>query len=133
MEEPRIRILLVDDHDVVRGILRRLLQSQPDLFVVGEAANGADGLTRAKELQPDVILVDINLPDTNGLSLAERVKMVVPAAEIVIVSDYTEGEIEKAFRGSVRGYLLKSDAATELVTAVRTVFKKQQYLSKKLR
>ena len=98
VEEPRIRILLVDDHDVVRGILRRLLQSQPDLFVVGEAANGADGLTRAKELQPDVILVDINLPDTNGLSLAERVKMVVPAAEIVIVSDYTEGEIEKAFR-----------------------------------
>ena len=132
IEERRIRILVVDDHDVVRGILCRLLQAEPD-FVIQEAANGADGLTRASELQPNVILLDINLPDADGLSLAKELKTVAPAAEIVLVSDYNEGEIEKAFSGGVRGYLLKSDSATELVTAVRTVFKKEQYLSKKLR
>ena len=87
VEEPRIRILVVDDHELMRGILCRLLQKEPD-FIVVDAANGADGLSRAKELQPDVILLDISLPDIDGLSLAEKMKTVTPAAEIVIVSDY---------------------------------------------
>jgi two-component system response regulator DesR len=132
-ENPRIRILVVDDHDVVRGILCRLLRTEADFDIIGEAVNGAEGLSKAQHLQPDVILLDMNLPDMDGLAMAEKVKAIAPAAGILVVSDYNEGKIENLFSGSVRGYLLKSDSATELVTAIRTVYKKQRYLSMKLR
>jgi DNA-binding NarL/FixJ family response regulator len=132
-ENPRIRILVVDDHDVVRGILCRLLKREPDFDIIGEAVNGAEGLNKAQQLQPDVILLDMNLPDMDGLAMAEKVKAVTKAAEILIVSDYNEGKIGQLFSGGVRGYLLKSDSATELVTAVRTVNKKERYVSMKLR
>ena len=132
-ENPPIRVLVVDDHDVVRGLLCRLLQAEPDFNVIGEAVNGAEALLKAQRLQPDVILLDINLPDMDGLAMAEKVKAVAPAAGILVVSDYNEGKIEQLFSGSVGGYLLKSDSATELVTAVRTVYKKERYLSVKLR
>jgi DNA-binding NarL/FixJ family response regulator len=129
----RIGILVVDDHSMVRKLLCRLLQAESDFTVIGEAVNGAQALLKAQELQPDVILLDISLPDTDGLTMAEKLKGVVPAAEILVVSDYNVGEIEEAFGVGVRGYLLKSDLATELVTAVRTVYKKERYLSVKLR
>jgi DNA-binding NarL/FixJ family response regulator len=129
----RIGILVVDDHSMVRKLLCRLLQAETDFTVIGEAVNGAQALLKAQELQPDVILLDISLPDIDGLTMAEKLKDVVPAAEILVVSDYNVGEIEKAFGVGVRGYLLKSDSATELVTAVRTVYKKERYLSVKLR
>jgi DNA-binding NarL/FixJ family response regulator len=132
-ENPPIRVLVVDDHDVVRGLLCRLLRAEPDFTVIGEAVTGAGALLKTQELQPNVILLDISLPDLDGLAVAEKLKDIAPAAEILVVSDYNEGEIEKAFSGGVRGYLLKSDSATELVTAVRTVYRKQRYLSMKLR
>jgi DNA-binding NarL/FixJ family response regulator len=132
-ENPRIRILVVDDHPVVRRLLCRLLQAEPDFTVIGEAVNGAEGLNKAQELQPDVILLDISLPDVDGLTMGGKLREVAPAAEILVVSDYNEGEIEKAFKVGARGYLLKSDSATELVAAVRKVNKKEQYLSMKLR
>jgi DNA-binding NarL/FixJ family response regulator len=132
-ENPRIRILVVDDHTVVRKLLCRLLKAEPDFTVIGEAVNGAEALLKAQELQPDVILLDISLPDVDGLTMAGKLREVVPATEILVVSDYNEGEIEIAFSVGVRGYLLKSDAASELVGAVRTVNRKEQYRSKKLR
>ena len=118
---------------MVRKLLCRLLQAESDFTVIGEAVNGAQALLKAQELQPDVILLDISLLDIDGLTMAEKLKGVVPAAEILVVSDYNVGEIEEAFGVGVRGYLLKSDSATELVTAVRTVYKKERYLSVKLR
>lgn len=132
-ENVPIRILVVDDHPTVRRILCRLLQKQPDFTLVGEAEKGADALLQAKELQPDVILMDISLPDMNGLDVATKLREVAPSAEVLVVSDYNEGEIEKAFVAGARGYLLKSDAGIELAAAVRTVNKKEQYLSMKLR
>jgi two-component system, NarL family, response regulator NreC len=132
-ENVPIRILVVDDHPAVRRILCRLLQEQPDFTLVGEAETGAQAILRAKELRPDVVLVDISLPDMNGLDVAKKLKEVAPSAEILVVSDYNEGEIEKAFVAGARGYLLKSDAGVELAAAIRTVNKKEQYLSSKLR
>jgi two-component system response regulator NreC len=132
-EKPFIRILEVDDHPTVRRILCRLLQQEPDFTLVGEAETGAEAILRAKELRPDVILVDISLPDMNGLDLTKKLREVEPSAEVLLVSDYSEGEIKKAFMAGARGYLLKSDAGVELATAVRTVYKKERYLSMKLR
>ena len=132
-ENPRIRILVVDDHPVVRRLLCRILQGEPDFTLIGEAASGAEALVKAQELQPDIILLDISLPDVNGLTMAGKLREVAPAVEILVVSDYNAGEIEQLFSGGVRGYLLKSDSATELVTAIRTVNKKERYLSIKLR
>ena len=86
----RIRILVVDDHSVVRKLLCRLLQAESDFTVIGEAVNGAQALLKAQELQPDVILLDISLPDVDGLTMAEKLRDVVPAAEILVVSDYNE-------------------------------------------
>jgi DNA-binding NarL/FixJ family response regulator len=132
-ENPRIRILVVDDHPVVRRLLCRILQGEPDFTVIGEAVTGAEALVKAQELQPDIILLDISLSDVDGLTIAKKLMDIAPEGQILVVSDYNEGEIEKAFSGGVRGYLLKSDSATELVTAVRTVYRKQRYLSMKLR
>ena len=132
-EKPFIHLLVVDDHAGVRRILCRLLQREPDFSLLGEAQTGAEALQKAKDLRPDVILVDISLPDMSGLDLTKKLREVEPSAEVLIVSDYSEGEIKKAFVAGARGYLLKSDAGIELATAVRTVNKKEQYLSVKLR
>jgi len=128
-----IRILVVDDNDSIRGILRRLLQNEADFCVVGEALTGVEALTKAEELQPDVILIDVSLPDIDGLQVAERMRNVKTVSEILIVSDYCEGGSKHAFSSGARGYLLKSDVGRELVTAVRTVHRKERYLSLKER
>jgi two-component system, NarL family, response regulator DesR len=117
----------------VRELLCRILRAEPDFTVIGEAVTGAEALVKAQELQPNVILLDISLPDVDGLTMAGKLTELAPAAEILVVSDYNEGEIKKAFSIGVRGYLLKSDSAPELVAAVRTVYKKERYLSVKLR
>jgi DNA-binding NarL/FixJ family response regulator len=77
-ENARIRILVVDDHSVVRKLLCRFLQAESDFTVIGEAVNGAQALLKAQELQPDVILLDISLPDVDGLTMAEKLRDVAP-------------------------------------------------------
>jgi DNA-binding NarL/FixJ family response regulator len=129
IEKPRIRVLVADDHDLVRSILCRLLREQPDFDVIGEAVTGAEALRKAEELQPGVILLDVSLPDMDGLEVAQRMRTITPSTEILIVSDYCEGGSKQAFSVGARGYLLKSDAGRELATAVRTVHNKEQYLS----
>jgi DNA-binding NarL/FixJ family response regulator len=123
-----IRILVVDDHDTVRGILCRLLRNEPE-FAVAEAVTGADALDKTEEFRPDVVLLDISLPDMDGLKVAARMRKMSPSPEILVVSDYCEGGAEQAFCSGASGYLLKSDAGRELVAAVRTVHRKERYLS----
>ena len=126
--------MVVDDHDGVRGVICRLLRAQPDFTVIGEAVNGAEALSKAQELQPHVIVLDISLPDMDGLTVAaKKIRDVTPSAEILRVSNYNEGEITKAFVAGARRYLLKSNAGLELVAAIRTVNRKEPYLSVKER
>ena len=98
-----IRILVVDDHDRVRAILCRLLREQPDFAVVGEAVTGAEALTKSEDLQPNVILLDVSLPEMDGLGVAERMRTNTPSTEILIVSDYCEGGSQQAFSTGARG------------------------------
>jgi DNA-binding NarL/FixJ family response regulator len=126
-----IRVLVVDDHSIVRRGICALLTAEPELEVVGEAATGAEAMLKAAELRPHVVVLDISLPDMDGLEVARQIGKMVPIPEVLVVSEHGAAMMKQAFRAGARGYLLKSDSARELVSAVRTVNSKQQYVSQR--
>ena len=117
----RIRVLLVDDHALVReGI--RLALTAPGIHVAGEAATGADGYAQAVSLRPDVVVMDISLPDESGLAVAARLLQEVPAVRVLMLSVYHQAEyVLEAVRLGAHGYLLKDTLPADLREAVRTV------------
>lgn len=127
------RILLADDHEVVRRGLRALLDSQPQWQVVGEADNGRDALRLATSLKPDVVVLDVGLPQLNGLEAARQIKVAVPRTRILILTMYDSERIMRdALNAGVRGYLLKSDAGRDLVGAVEALLANKTYFTSKL-
>jgi DNA-binding NarL/FixJ family response regulator len=124
-----IRILLVDDSDAVRQALCSLLTAHVEFEIVCESVNGSAAISKTAELQPDVILLDISLPDMNGLEVARQMKTVSPSAEILLLSEHDFlPMVKEGLRAGARGYVLKSDAPDELATAIRQVHKKEQYI-----
>lgn len=113
----------------MRGFICRLLNAESQFEVVCEAVTGTEAFAEAKESQPDVVLLDFNLPDMDGLEVTRRIKRVFPSVEILILSEQDGPIVPEAFRAGARGYLLKSDSASELLLAVRTVKNGQPYLS----
>ena len=117
-----IRVLVVDDHPVVRDGLSALLQRQGDMDVVGEAANGAEALAEFRRLRPDVTLVDLRLPDMDGAQLIAALRQEFPGMRALVLTTYDGDEdIYKALRAGARGYLLKDMLREELLDAVRAV------------
>jgi DNA-binding NarL/FixJ family response regulator len=132
-QNARIRILVVDDHEVVRRHLCRVIQSQPDMEVVSEAGDGKHAIESASELHPDVILLDIGLPGLDGFTTARHIRSVAPTSEILFVSQHdTTQMVREALRAGARGYVVKVDALNELVPAVHAVSEKKQYISARL-
>lgn len=126
----RIRILAVDDHEVVRRQLCRILRSQPDMEVVCEASDGEGAIHSAYEFQPDVILLDIGLPGLDGFTAARHIRAVAPMAEILFVSQHdTVQMVREALRAGGRGYVVKVDAMNDLVPAIHAVSEKKQFIS----
>ena len=124
----RPRVLIADDHTLVAEACVKLLE--PEFDVIGTFANGQALLAAAPELKPDVIVLDVGMPLMNGLEAGKRIKKLLRAVRIVYLTMNTDiGIAAEAFRGGASGYLLKSSAAAELVTAVREVLKGKQYLS----
>jgi DNA-binding NarL/FixJ family response regulator len=128
-----ITVFIADDHAVVRDGLRLLLESQQDIKIVGEAANGRDTVQQVLKLRPDVAVIDIAMPEQNGIEATLRISEACPSTYVIILSMHSTTEhIFRALQSGAKGYLLKESAGIEVVNAVRTVFEGQRYLSKKL-
>jgi DNA-binding NarL/FixJ family response regulator len=126
-------VLLVDDHSVVRAGLRHLLESDPRVQVVGEAANAAEAVTTAGTLKPDLIILDISMPGATGLAVLGRLREVSGGAKVLVLSMHSDVEyVREAERLGATGYLLKDDAAVELADAIDTIRCGERYRSAKL-
>ena len=129
----KTRILLADDHTVVRDGLRLILQTQLDLEVVGEAASGTEAVRWTGKLQPDVVIMDIGMPELDGIEATARILAVRPETRVIILSMHATSEhIYRALKTGARGYVLKDSAGTEVVAAVRSVCAGSRYLSHKI-
>lgn len=125
----RIRVLIVDDHAVVREGLRALISTQPDLVVIGEAGSGDEAVQVARQARPDVVLLDLILPGANGVEVTPRLKTAVPDSRVLLLTSYGEGDlVEPALAAGADGYLLKTASAEAVLDAVRTVAHGQQVL-----
>jgi len=128
-----ITVFLADDHAIVRDGLRRLLDAEADIRVIGDAANGRDGISEARRLQPSVIVMDIAMPELNGIDATRAIQEACPDTRVLILSMYyTSEHIFQAFQAGALGYLLKESAGKELVTAVRAMHAGNHYLSQKI-
>jgi two-component system response regulator NreC len=126
----RIRVLLADDHTILRDGIRSLLEDQPDMLVVGEAEDGHAAVRMACELKPDVVLMDIAMPLLNGLEAARRIKRDCPQARVLILSMHENEEyIRQALASGAMGYILKDAAAHDLLGAIRSVHAGEAVLS----
>ena len=113
-------VLLVDDHPVVREGLRGMIDAEQDLTVVGEAGSGAEAIALAESLRPDVILMDLRMPDVDGVTATERILAALPRTRIVVVTTYeSDTDILRAVEAGAAGYLLKDASRAELADAVR--------------
>ena len=121
-EQKRIRVLTVDDHPLLREGICTLINSQPDMSIVGEASSAAEAVERFRELRPDITLMDVRLPDKNGIDAMLAIRSEFPDARIIMVTT-SEGdvEIQRAIGAGAQGYILKSMPPKDVVDAVRMV------------
>lgn len=125
----RIRLFLCDDHAIFRQGVRKLLELEPDIQVVGEAGNGQELLNMAKPAGPDVILMDIGMPNLDGVTATYKVKKLLPGIKVIILTVYEdEPHIFQAIKAGAMGYLLKDVSFDELMGAIRSVYKGEALL-----
>ncbi len=128
-----IRILLADDHKIVRDGLRSLIEHQPDMEVVGEAQNGRETIELVEELMPDVVLMDVGMPELNGIEATRRITDEHRAVKVVGLSMHSDGQfVTEMLEAGASGYLLKDSAFEELSTALHEVAGDRMYLSPKI-
>ena len=129
-----IKILLADDHVIVRMGLKSLLEDTPDMTVVGEAQNGLEAVSEALRLQPDVVIMDLMMPRKDGVAATADLRKKLPLAKIIILTTYSTSDgIAHAMDNGATGALLKNTANTELVPAIRAVMQGKTYLSREVR
>jgi DNA-binding NarL/FixJ family response regulator len=127
------RVLVADDHAIVRDGLRALLETQPDIEVCWEAANGVEAMECVRKEKPDLVVLDLTMPEKNGLEVARFIREEAPGTAVLILTMHFSEEIAReVLRCGARGYILKSDADTELLTAVHHVQQNRPYFTCKL-
>ncbi len=120
--EESVRILVVDDHTIVRQGLKALLEAQPGFQVVGEADNGREAVKKAQELSPEVVIMDIAMPILNGLEATRQIKRVLPETKVIALTMYNDEEyVFQILKSGASGYLIKETAVNELITAIRSI------------
>jgi DNA-binding NarL/FixJ family response regulator len=125
-----IRILVVDDHDIIRRGLKDLLAAKPGWEVCAEAKTGRDAVSMAEQLKPDVIVMDVSMPDLNGLEAARRIHKALPKTGILILTmHYSDQLVRDVIESGARGYILKSDADRELVSAVEAIANRRTFFT----
>jgi len=128
-----IRILLADDHTVVRDGLRALVEKQPDMAVVGEAADGRDTIRLAEEQSPDVIIMDIAMPNMNGIEATRRITASNPQTAVLILSMHQdESYVLRSLKAGAKGYLLKESVRGDIIEAIRAVAHGRSFLTRKV-
>ena len=128
-DQPTIRVLIVDDHSVVRMGLRMFFELQPDIEVVGEATDGSEGVAMARRLEPDVVLMDLLMPNMDGVTAIGRIKAERPETEIVTMTSFIEEEqVTAALEAGASGYVLKDAEAEEVAAAVRAAYHGEVHL-----
>ena len=133
MARPVIRVLVVDDYEPLRRFVTSTLEQQPELQIIGEASDGLEGVRKAQELEPDLILLDIGLPTLNGIEAARRIREHSPKSKILFLGENRSWDIvEEALQTGAGGYVLKSDAGKELLPAVEAVLQGKQFVSSSL-
>jgi DNA-binding NarL/FixJ family response regulator len=129
---PPVRIVVVDDHGIVREGLMALLNRQEGMTVIGSASTGKAAILAAERLKPDIIIMDLMLPDLNGIDATERILSANPATQVIALSaSHTAEHVRRALRAGARGYVVKDARGAELVEAVRTVASGRQYFSER--
>ncbi len=128
-----IRVLLADDHAVVREGLAALLGAQPDIEIVGSVGDGREAVRESRRLEPDVVVMDVTMPELNGIEAAGQIHDACPATSVVMLSMHSDVEhVYRALRAGARGYLLKSSAGSEVAEAVRAAHAGRRFLSSKI-
>ncbi len=129
----KINILIADDHAVVREGLRKLLEEQPDMNVVGESKDGLETVKKVKSLRPDVALIDIQMPNLNGLEAVKLIKDSVPETQVVLLSMHKkDAYVHQALVAGALGYVLKASPTSDVLEAIRTVQRGEYFLSSKV-
>lgn len=125
-----IRVILADDHNILRAGLKSLLQTSHDVEVVAEADNGRDTVTLAREFEPDIVVMDVAMPDMNGVDATRKIAQLAPQVRVLALSSHNDGAFVKGMlEAGARGYLLKDAATTELLTALTAVNQGRIYVS----
>lgn len=128
-----IAVLIVDDHAVVRDGLKAILEGESDIQVVGTAVDGREAVRETTRLKPDVVLMDIAMPELNGIEAAAQIRDACESTNVIILSMYATSEhVFRAMQAGVQGYLVKDSAGAEVVNAVRRVYGGERYLSRKI-
>ena len=129
----RLRVLIADDHEVVRAGVRSLLEEQPDCDICGEAVTGREAVALVEQLRPDIVVLDITMPGLNGLEAARQILKAVPNVQVLILSVHESEElVREIVEIGAHGYILKSDAGRELAAAVRALRQRESYFTSKV-
>lgn len=124
---PSVRILIVDDHELVRRGIPALLTSRPDFELCGEASDGVQGVDKAKELRPDIVLMDITMPSRNGLDATRLIRSSLPNTEVILVSQNESSVVQRqAFEVDARAFVAKSNIANDLIPAIDRITQNRQ-------
>jgi DNA-binding NarL/FixJ family response regulator len=130
---PTLKLLLADDHEIVRQGLRSMLEAQRDCHIVGEAADGRQAVTMTKELNPDVVILDIGMPSLNGLEATRQILKMRPQTKVLILTMHeSDSVIREVLDAGARGYILKTDAGRDLVSAVESLRRNKTFFTSRV-